>query len=89
MPSTSTNGRRRDRETQKGHGTAAFGPSDPTDIAGASGIIESDITGLDHAADEGIDGTPTRTAAAALGDAHLDSDSDSVATGEHMTDRVR
>jgi hypothetical protein len=64
MPSTWTNGRRRDRETQKGHGTGAFGPSDPTDIAGASGIIESDVTGLDHAADEGIDGTPTRTAAA-------------------------
>src|SRR5687767_2443174 len=88
MASTLTNGGGRDRETQKGHGTEALGPSDTSDsasdIAGAPGIIEGDVIGLDHGTNEDIDGTPTRTAGADIGDADLDSDSDSVGTGEHM-----
>jgi hypothetical protein len=89
MASTLRDARGRDREIQKGHGTGALGPSDTSDsasdIAGAPGIIEGDVIGLDHGTYEDIDGTPTRTAGADIGDADLDSDTDSVGTGEHMT----
>jgi len=89
MASTLRDARGRDRETQKGHGTGALGPSDTSDsasdIAGAPGIIEGDVIGLDHGTYEDVDGTPTRTAGADIGDADLDSDTDSVGTGEHMT----
>lgn len=89
MPSTLTGGRGKDRETQKGHGTSALGPSDTSDsasdIAGAPGVIEGDVIGLDHGNYGDIEGSPTHTAGADIGDADLDSDSDSVGTGEHMT----
>ena len=89
MASTLTGGRSRDRETQKGHGTSALGPSDTSDsasdIAGAPGIVEGDVIGLDHGTNEDIEGRPSPTAGADIGDAELDSDSDSVGTGEHMT----
>jgi hypothetical protein len=89
MASTLNGVRGKDRETQKGHGTAALGPSDSSDsasdITGAPGIIEGDVIGLDHGTYEDIDGSPTRTAGADIGDANLDSDSDAVGTGEHMT----
>jgi hypothetical protein len=89
MASTLIGGRGKDRETQKGHGTSSLGPSDTSDsasdIMGAPGVIEGDVIGLDHGTYEDIDGSPTRTAGADIGDVDLDSDSDSVGTGEHMT----
>jgi hypothetical protein len=89
MASTLLGGRGKDRDTQKGHGTSALGPSDTSDsasdIIGAAGVIEGDVIGLDHGTNEDIDGRPTRTAGADIGDADLNSDSDSVGTGEHMT----
>ena len=89
MASTLTGGRSRDTETQKGHGTSALGPSDTSDsasdIVGAPGVVEGDVIGLDHGTNEDIDGRPTPTAGADIGDSNLDSDSDSVGTGEHMT----
>ena len=89
MASTLLGGRGKDRETQKGHGTSSLGPSDTSDsasdITGAPGVIEGDVIGLDHVTYQDIDGSPTRTAGADIGDVDLDSDSDSVGTGEHMT----
>jgi hypothetical protein len=88
MASTLTGGRGKDREISKGHGTEALGPSDTSDsasdIAGGPGLIEGDVIGLDHGTNEDIEAL-TRTAGSDIGDAGLDSDSDSVGTGEHMT----
>jgi hypothetical protein len=88
MASTLMGGGGKDRETQKGHGTSALGPSDTSDsasdITGGPGIIEGDVIGLDHGTNEDLD-TRAATAGADIGDADLDSDSDSVGTGEHMT----
>lgn len=88
MASTLLGGRGKDRETQKGHGTEALGPSDTSDsasdIVGGPGLIEGDIIGLDQGTNEDVDARP-RNAGADIGDADLDSDSDSVGTGEHMT----
>jgi hypothetical protein len=88
MASTLMGGRGKDRETQKGHGTAALGPSDSSDsasdIAGGPGLIEGEVIGLDRGTNEDID-TRTRNAGVDIGDSDLDSDSDSVGTGEHMT----
>jgi hypothetical protein len=88
MASTLMGGRGKDRETQKGHGTGALGPSDTSDsasdIAGGPGIIEGDVIGLDHGTNEDPD-TRSRNAGPDIGDSDLDSDSDSVGTGEHMT----
>src|SRR3954453_22928178 len=88
MASTLLGGRGKDRETQKGHGTEALGPSDTSDsasdIEGGPGVIEGDVIGLDHGTNEDIDAR-TRTAGGDIGDSDLDSDSDSVGTGEHLT----
>jgi hypothetical protein len=88
MASTLMGGRGKDRETQKGHGTSALGPSDTSDsasdIVGGPGVIEGDVIGLDHGTNEDIDDR-ARTAGLDVGDSDLDSDSDSVGTGEHMT----
>ena len=88
MASTLMGGRGKDRETQKGHGTGALGPSDTSDsasdIAGGPGIIEGDVIGLDHGTNEDLE-TRGSTAGPDIGDSDLDSDSDSVGTGEHMT----
>lgn len=88
MASTLMGGRGKDRETMKGHGTDALGPSDTSDsasdISGGPGIIEGDVIGLDHGTNEDIE-SHTRNAGSDIGDAGLDSDSDSVGTGEHMT----
>jgi hypothetical protein len=89
MASTLLGGRGRDRVTGKGHGTEALGPSDTSDsasdIAGAPGLVEGDVIGLDHGTYADIDGTPVPTAGADIGDANLDSDTDAVGTGEHMS----
>jgi hypothetical protein len=88
MASTLVGGRGRDRNVGKGHGTSALGPSDTSDsgsdIAGGPGLIEGDMIGLDRGTNEDIDARPG-TAGVDIGDANLDSDSDSVGTGEHMT----
>jgi hypothetical protein len=88
MASTLTGGRGKDREILKGHGTDALGPSDTSDsgsdISGGPGLIEGEVIGLDHGTNEDIEAL-TRTAGSDIGDARLDSDSDSVGTGEHMT----
>ena len=90
MASTVYGGRAKDRVLDKGHGTSALGPSDTSDsasdIAGAPGTIEGDIIGLDRGTNEDPDvGAASNTAGADIGDSDLDSDSDSVGTGEHMT----
>ena len=88
MASTLMGGRGKDRETQKGHGTGALGPSDTSDsasdIAGGPGIIEGDVIGLDHGTNEDLE-TRAPTAGVDIGDSDLGSDSDSVGTGEHIT----
>ena len=77
---------RRDRITDRGHGTRALGPSDNSDsgsdIVGARGL-KDDVDGF------GLDRTPTseieeggKTAGPDIGDANLDSDSDAEGTGE-------
>ena len=90
MASTLLGGRGRDRVTGKGHGTDALGPSETSDsasdITGAPGVVEGDVIGLDRGTNEDPDVRGTRhTAGADIGDAELDSDSDSVGTGEHVT----
>lgn len=76
--------------TSKGHGTGALGPSDSSDsgsdIVGGPGIGQADEflpldrgTNTDLAAGSGRGGN----AADDIGDGNLDSDSDSVGTGEH------
>ena len=90
MASTLLGGRGRDRVTDKGHGTDALGPSDTTDsasdISGAPGVVEGDVIGLDRGTNEDADARgPFHTAGPDIGDADLDSDSDSVGTGERMT----
>ena len=88
MASTLIGGRGKDRETQKGHGTEALGPSDTSDsgsdITGGPGLIEGDVIGLDHGTNEDPD-TGIGRAGVDIGDSDLDSDTDSVGTGEHMT----
>ena len=90
MASTLLGGSGRDRITGKGHGTEALGPSDTTDsasdITGAPGLVEGDVIGLDRGMNEDPDTRGAiHNAGADIGDAELDSDSDSVGTGEHMT----
>jgi hypothetical protein len=83
-------GRAKDRVVDNGHGTSALGPSDTSDsasdIAGAPGTVEGDLLGLDRGTNEDPDTRgPLTTAGPDIGDSDLDSDSDSVGTGEHMT----
>jgi hypothetical protein len=89
MASTLTGGGTRDRTLNKGHGTSALGPSDTSDsgsdITGGPGLIEGDVIGLDGGTSEDPDTSGARTAGQDLGDTDLDSDSDSVGTGEHAT----
>jgi hypothetical protein len=61
--------------TGKGHGTAALGPSDSSDSA-------SDLQGAGD--DGGAAGGPITPTGRAIGDANMDSDSDSHGTGEVM-----
>ena len=90
MASSLQGSRGKDRIVGSGHGTSALGPSDTSDsgsdIAGAPGTIEGDVIGLDRGTNEDPDTRASGgTAGADIGDADLDSDSDSVGTGEHMT----
>jgi hypothetical protein len=76
-----------DRQLGKGHGTGALGPSDTSDsgsdLQGGDGFANDVGMGLDSgntSAPEG--GTRGRGAGPDVGDANLDSDSDSSGTGE-------
>ena len=87
MASTLTDATSKDRIVTKGHGTSALGPSDTSDsgsdVVGGPGLIEGDAIGLDRGTNEDVEAGVAHTAGADIGDANLDSDSDSVGTGEH------
>ena len=81
--------RGRDRRIGRGHGTGALGPSDTSDsgsdLHGAPGLAHQ--VGLDLGLGTGTTSDPEESechqcAGPDVGDAHLDSDSDSRGTGE-------
>jgi len=80
-----------DRVLGRGHGTGALGPSDTSDsgsdVQGGSGLAQQiEETNLDGGTNEDVDqGTARGTAGPDVGDADLDSDSDSGGTGERAT----
>jgi hypothetical protein len=80
--------RPRDRSLGSGHGTGALGPSDTSDsgsdVMGASGMgQEDDILDLGSGTTSDLDlSLANGTAGPDLGDANLDSDTDSGGTGE-------
>jgi hypothetical protein len=81
---------RKDRSLGSGHGTRALGPSDTSDsgsdLQGAPGMARQvGLGGLGletGTTSDPEDGTAGNTAGPDLGDANLDSDSDSAGTGE-------
>ena len=76
-------------KTGKGHGTGALGPSDSSDtgsdVTGGPGLSGDVGIGLDSGTTEDPDSGGTRTAGPDVGDANLDSDSDSAGTGERAS----
>lgn len=77
----------RDRKLGSGHGTNALGPSDisdsGSDVQGGVGLSREGDIGLDSGTTSDPDGSRMdRTAGPDIGDAGLDSDSDSSGTGE-------
>ena len=77
-----------DRQLGKGHGTSALGPSDTSDsgsdLQGASGMAGEEKLHLGGGTTSDMDESAAhRTAGPDVGDANLDSDSDSAGTGEH------
>lgn len=87
-PDNLTNGR--DRQLGRGHGTNALGPSDSSDtgsdVVGNQGLAgEPDGFGIDRLPEEEEESTARHTAGPDVGDANLDSDSDSSGTGEAAT----
>ena len=88
-PDNLTNGR--DRDVTRGHGTRALGPSDTSDsasdIVGAPGLAgQVDGFGIDRQPGADLEESfAGNTAGPDLGDANLDSDSDSSGTGEAAT----
>lgn len=76
-----------DRVLGRGHGTGALGTSDTSDsgsdLHGAPGLAQQADSGLDHGSnDDTEDGAAGYTAGPDVGDANLDSDTDSSGTGE-------
>ena len=76
-----------DRSLGTGHGTGALGPSDTSDsgsdLVGASGLAGEDMLDLDSGTTSDLEAsTAGGTAGPDVGDANLDSDSDSGGTGE-------
>jgi hypothetical protein len=76
-----------DRSLGKGHGTKALGPSDSSDagsdLQGASGLAHQVGTGLSGGTTSAPEeSTAGGTAGPDIGDANLDSDTDSSGTGE-------
>ncbi len=88
-PDNLTNGR--DRDVTRGHGTRALGPSDTSDsgsdLVGAPGLA-GQVDGFGIERQPGADleeSTAGGSAGPDVGDANLDSDSDSGGTGEAAT----
>ena len=84
----------RDRSRGKGHGTDALGPSDNSDsgsdvVGGpgfALGVDDDQLEGLDRGTSEDSErGHGTDSAGPDMGDANLDSDTDSGGTGERAS----
>ncbi|WP_019139904.1 hypothetical protein [Noviherbaspirillum massiliense] len=81
----------RDRKLGSGHGTSALGPSDTSDsgsdVQGGPGFLPDEMgIGLDRGTTSDPDGKRAdRTAGPDVGDAALDSDSDSSGTGERAS----
>jgi hypothetical protein len=78
---------RRDRSLGRGHGTGALGPSDSSDsgsdLQGAPGMAQQVGMGMDTGnTSDPEDGLAGMTAGPDVGDANLDSDTDSGGTGE-------
>ncbi len=75
-----------DRSLGKGHGTGALGPSDTSDsgsdLQGAPGMVRQAGLGLGTGTTPDPEGG---TAGPDFGDANLDSDTDSVGTGERAS----
>lgn len=79
-----------DRQLGKGHGTRALGPSDTSDsgsdLLGADGMAQDAGLHFDTGTNDDMERSTARhTAGPDVGDANLDSDSDSAGTGEHAT----
>ena len=83
-----------DRSLGKGHGTDALGPSDNSDsgsdvVGGpgfALGVDDDQLEGLDRGTSEDSErGHGTDSAGPDMGDANLDSDTDSGGTGERAS----
>jgi hypothetical protein len=79
-----------DRQLGKGHGTDALGPSDlsdtGSDVRGGDGLAQQIDIGLNTGTTSDIEeSTAGHTAGPDVGDANLDSDSDSGGTGERAT----
>jgi hypothetical protein len=79
--------RPRDRSLGRGHGTGALGPSDTSDsgsdIVGASGMGQEEELDLGSGTTSDLEHSLAHgTAGPDVGDANLDSDSDSGGTGE-------
>lgn len=76
-----------ERGLGRGHGTGALGPSDTSDsgsdLVGAPGIAQQEVLDLDTGTTSDLEpGTAGNTAGPDVGDADLDSDTDSGGTGE-------
>lgn len=79
-----------DRKLGKGHGTNALGPSDTSDsgsdLHGASGMAGEEKLHLGGGTTSDVNESAAHgTAAPDVGDANLDSDSDSPGTGEYAS----
>ena len=76
-----------DRSLGSGHGTGALGPSDSSDsgsdLVGAAGLAGEEALDLDTGTTSDLEASSAGgTAGPDVGDANLDSDSDSGGTGE-------
>ncbi len=75
-----------DRKLGTGHGTGALGPSDTSDsgsdLVGAQGFSQQDILDLGTGTTSDLDAGSGGSAGRDIGDANLDSDTDSGGTGE-------
>ncbi|MBC7499725.1 MAG: hypothetical protein H7315_04415 [Herminiimonas sp.] len=79
-----------DRQLGKGHGTRALGPSDTSDsgsdmIGPGMSIGDDDGLDLDQTTTSDLESNTSGTAGPDVGDANLDSDTDSSGTGERAT----
>jgi len=81
---------RRRRESAPGHDVKSLGPSDTSDsgsdLAGP-GVTEDDVLDLDRGTNQDTEAGRRNSADSgqSIGDLGMDSDSDSVGTGEHLT----